>query len=133
MESLKKWIWIFGGALLVGFYSTFVMQMLWNWFAVPALNVRSLSYWQMYGLSTLISALLAHVGKEGEMNAKSNWRFAFAVLDACVPSDRMDAVKERLEEITEEMWGGLITTMLGQVVANTITLTLGWTVYTFLA
>jgi len=129
MESLKKWIWTFGGALLVGFYSTFVMQMLWNWFAVPALNVRSLSYWQMYGLSTLISALLAHVEKEGEMNAKSNWRIAFAVLDACVPSDRMDAVKERLEE----MWGGLITTMLGQVVANTITLTLGWTVYTFLA
>jgi len=33
----KKTLLVWGIAFIVGFYTTFVLQSLWNWFAVPAL------------------------------------------------------------------------------------------------
>ena len=37
--NAKKLLTIFGISLVVGLYTTFVLQNLWNWFAVPAFNV----------------------------------------------------------------------------------------------
>jgi len=36
--------------LISSLFTTFVLQNLWNWFAIPALHASEISFWVMYGL-----------------------------------------------------------------------------------
>jgi|ERR1019366_810742 integrase len=82
---VKKTLWLSGISLVVGFYTTFVLQNLWNWFAVPALHVSNIGYWSMFGLNILIG-LLFERGEKYEEDHR--WKAAMTVLDACVPEGR---------------------------------------------
>jgi hypothetical protein len=64
---MKQLLKIAGGwvaSFVVGFYITFVLQTLWNWFVTTALRVDSISYWNMYGLF-LIAAAATRNGSSG--------------------------------------------------------------------
>ena len=81
-------------AMIVGLYTTFVVQSLWNWFAVKAFNVPSVSYWEMYGLTMLLSSLLSR-GEE-EAKDEQRWKMATTILDACVPEDKRNQLPEEI-------------------------------------
>jgi hypothetical protein len=125
--GIKKLGITYGIALVVGLYTTFVVQSLWNWFAVKALNVPSLSYWEMYGLTMLLGLLLARDGEQDEQN----WKTAFAILDVCVPQEKRDELVEELKTRNEGLWLELGLVVFSKAVGHTLTLAIGWAVYTF--
>ena len=128
--NIKKVGSAFLVALVVGFYTTFVAQSLWNWFAVKAFSVPTVSYWGMYGLTMLLGLLLARDGEEGSNDQQ--WKTAFLILDACVPPDKRDEVAEALKTLAEELWLDVGIKVFMKAVGNTLTLVMGWGVYTFL-
>jgi hypothetical protein len=78
---------------LVGFYSVFVLMQLWNWFAVPLLHVSEASYWLIYGLSMLFG-LMTGVGEQDNPAHERRWNALFLILNACVPEQKMEDVKD---------------------------------------
>ena len=54
-------IWLVG--MVVGLYTTFVLQSLWNWFATEAFHVSQISFWVMYGVVLVVGLLT-----EGQSN-----------------------------------------------------------------
>jgi hypothetical protein len=44
--------------LIIALYMPFVVQILWNWFAAPALHLGSISYWNMFGLLLIIIVVM---------------------------------------------------------------------------
>jgi ACR3 family arsenite efflux pump ArsB len=125
--GVKKLGITYGIALVVGLYTTFVVQSLWNWFAVKAFNVPSVSYWEMYGLTMLLGLLLARDGEQDEQN----WKTAFLILDVCVPQEKRDELVEELKARNEGLWLELGLVVFGKAVGNSLTLAIGWAVYTF--
>jgi hypothetical protein len=91
-------LWIFG--LLVGFYTTFVIQSLWNWFAVPAFHVQEASYWLIYGINMLFHLITESYTLPDEQR----WKRAFIFLDACVQEPKRDVLKQQIEEELESEW-----------------------------
>jgi len=60
---------------------------------------------------------------------ESHWNNVYMILEASLPPDKVDEVAEGLKAHGEpQLW----PRMLGKVITNTITLVLGWAVYTFL-
>lgn len=57
MKDVLKPVLMFAVAVAVGFYTGFVMQYLWNWFAAPAFHLDPISYWRMCGLVTLFNLI----------------------------------------------------------------------------
>jgi len=127
---VKKTLWLWGVSLIVGFYTTFVLQSLWNWFAVPALHVPSVGYWLMFGLNILIGLIFERVETFDE---DQRWKLVMTVLAACVPDGKRADVGETLEqEMKHGMWvnaGGMV---VGKVVSNTFALSIGWAIHTAL-
>jgi len=82
--SVKKMIGMWGIAIVVGLYTTFVLQMLWNWFAVDALRAPEISYWTVYGLLLLIRLIFEKPTLESDEKFK---RLAILV-EACVPQEK---------------------------------------------
>jgi hypothetical protein len=76
MKNLK-WLWFV--TMAVEFYTTFVLQNLWNWFVVQAFNIPSISYWGAYGLVILVRL----ISPFEDFAAEQHWKTAFTVLDAC--------------------------------------------------
>jgi|ERR1035437_6775040 hypothetical protein len=128
--SLKKLGATYAAAFIVGLYTTFVVQSLWNWFAVKAFHVPSVSYWEMYGVTMLLGLLLARDAEEAQQ--QQYWKMAFVVLDACVPPDKRDGVAEEMKTQSEGLWVQVALMAVGKVVGNTLALIIGWAVYTFL-
>jgi hypothetical protein len=117
--------------LAVGLYKTFVLQSLWNWFAVPAFNVPRVGYWTMYGVNLLVGMLLDRAYRDEE--TEQRWKVATMVLDACVPSENREKLNEQLKEETGfGMLWTLGTSIFEKLVYNTITLGLGWIISTVL-
>jgi hypothetical protein len=71
--GVKKLGGTYAVALVVGLYTTLVVQSLWNWFAVKALNAPRVSYWEMYGLKTMLSLLLVSNGRNSRESAASHY------------------------------------------------------------
>ena len=94
----KKTFWFGGISLLVGFYTTLVLQNLWNWFAVPALHVSAISCWLMFGLN-MILGLMFEGSETGE--ADRRWKVPLTILDACVPEEKQVELRESLKHETE--------------------------------
>ena len=120
-------LWIF--AMIVGFYTTFVLQNLWNWFVAPALNVGMVSYWQVYGLNMLLQMIL----ERNTFTEEDRWKRALTMQYASVPSDRKEEVDEALNQETDNVWWQAGTEVFTKIIGNTAKLGIGWAVHTFLA
>jgi hypothetical protein len=114
---------------LVGLYRTFVLQKLWNWFAAGALSLPVISFWVMYGLVLIIGILTTNYSdKQQERNFKILW----IILDACVPDDKKESVREELDEMGKNIWIEVGFIVIGGILDFTWALLLGWAVHTFL-
>ena len=132
MADLKKLLWAFPIGIVVSLYTTFVIQNLWNWFAVPAFHVPEISFWGIYGLVLLVS-LLAEGPKSGEkFAAEQRWKNIYHVLDACIPADKKEGVMELIKEENEGVWINVGIEVFQKIVSNTLTLLVGWGVHVFL-
>jgi hypothetical protein len=116
-------------AMVANLYTAFVLQQLWNWFAVNALNAATLSYWTMYGLLMAVHLVTHKDSFEEELREK---RMAI-VLGACVPDAKRAEMNEGLKEENELLTTQLGSQIFGKAVGNTFALAFGWAVHTFLA
>jgi hypothetical protein len=126
----KKMACSWGIGLIVGLYTTFILQEFWNWFVATSFHLPEVSYWTMYGIQLLFSLLLSPEGQEAA-NAH-RWKLAFLTLDACVPEEKRQMMAETLKDYEGTMWMDIGFRIFGRVAGNTLTLVLGWSIRTFL-
>jgi hypothetical protein len=132
MGDFKKLLWAFPIGIVISLYTTFIIQNLWNWFVVPAFHVAEISFWGIFGLVLLVN-LLAEGQKSGDKFAtEQRWKNIGHVLDACIPPEKMESVRELVEAENEGMWLNLGIEAFGKIVGNTLTLLVGWVVHMFL-
>jgi hypothetical protein len=125
----KKWAVMWAVAMIVGLYTTFVLQNLWNWFAVGALHVSEVSFWMMYGLAMLIHAVF----KRNEEKEEAGFKHLGILLNACVPEEKRSEVREEIESEEKSLPLKIGLMIAGQILDNSLTLGLGWAIHTFLA
>jgi hypothetical protein len=128
MSDWKKFGMTWVTSTLVGFYTVFVLVRLWNWFAVPQLHVPEASYWLMYGV-TMLFGLMTGVGEEENPAKERRWNMLFIVLDACVPEDKMEDLKEYVRAEKEGIWADVGLMILGKALSRSLTLGLGFVVH----
>jgi hypothetical protein len=116
-------------ASLVGLYTTFVIQSLWNWFLVHSFNAPEISFWEMYGVVLLVGLLFY----KDNLTEEERWKAISTTLEACVPVDKITEVQEAIKEQVDSMWYQLGISIFGKVAGTTATLAIGWAVHTFLA
>jgi hypothetical protein len=56
--------------LPIGLWNAFVMQSLWNWFAVPYFNLHVLTYWYAFGFMVFINFVFNIALKAQKPDAK---------------------------------------------------------------
>ena len=88
-------------SMMVGLFTAWVLTILWAWFVVPALHVDPASSWVMYGLTLSVDLLRTN---GNDMEAEHRYKIVAVMLDACVPAERRDEVKEQLTEFAEQTW-----------------------------
>ena len=86
----------------------------------------AVSFWVMYGLTMLIDLLRSNAN---DIEAEHRHKIVAVMLDACVPAERREEVKEQLTEFTEQMWYEVGWKLFGKVAGNAITLGLGFVVH----
>jgi hypothetical protein len=128
MSDWKKFAMTWTVSTLVGFYSVFVLMQLWNWFAVALLHVPEASYWLIFGLNMLFG-LMTGVDEQDNPAHERRWNALFTILDACVPEQKMEEVKEEIRSQTEGIWLDLGLTIFGRVLSRSLTLGLGFVVH----
>lgn len=126
--SWKKMLAGFGVAVGVGFYTTFVIQNLWNWFAVPALHVPEISYWTIYGL--LLGARLVFE-KDETFEKQEIFGRVGMMIEACVPEEKQADLNAQLLAEDEKMGTKILSMVTGQAIGNTITLGIGFAIHLF--
>ena len=124
--KIKRFILLYALSLIVGLYTTFVLTVLWDWFVAPAFHVSEISFWVMYGLMLLIG-MLRDNGKDFE--AEHRHKAVAVALDACLPEEKRQQVSEELEGLNEEVWWQAGWKVFGQVVANSLTLAIGFFIH----
>jgi len=121
IKKILKWF----VATFIGFsiklYTAFVAMCLWNWFAVRALNINSISFLEMIGIVLLVSLFTDGINKD-----HGNWKILFSVLEWCVPDQNREMVAEVMQEQKEQMWTDALIMSLGNIGGITITLILGY-------
>jgi hypothetical protein len=120
---------------IVGLYTTFLIENLWNWFATSAFHVPEMSFWGMYGLVLLVGLFTTEVPRS--VYDDPQWKGMLIILEACVPDDKREMVTDELkDQIENTMWTDVVvqsfSTSVGKLVGNTFVLVLGWAVHTFL-
>jgi hypothetical protein len=128
VSEAKKAILLWGVSFLVGFYCVFVIQQMWNWFAVPLLHFGEVSYLQMYGLNILFGLVTARDAGENPVD-NMRWNRALIVLDACVPSGSREMVTEQLKEENDGQWMNLGTWVLSLALGYSVSLGLGFLIH----
>ena len=124
--KIKNFILLFGMRMIVGLYTTFVLVILWDWFAVPAFHVSEISFWVMYGLTMLIGVLRP---PEDDSQDELRHKIVAVMLDACIPADKQEQVIEELKRFEEEIWWRAGFKMFGQITTNSLTLGIGFVVH----
>ena len=123
---------------LVPFYTTLVIQTLWNWFVVDALHAASISYWQALGLVMLVNLLMYRsTHNVDEEKLEERLEQTLAIVQLCVPDEKAMASAKAVKEAQIGKGGllgllGIFNRELDEVVRGTIALGIGWTVHTFL-
>jgi hypothetical protein len=130
-SAFWKFVVPFLVALPVGFYTAFVAECFWNWFAVPALHVSEIGFLPWLGLWWLISLLFS----SDTTADNKRWKILLSAVELCVPEEKQAALKEMVEFETE----GFSTTLdifgmiFGKLVGNTVTLGLGFALHLFIS
>jgi hypothetical protein len=119
--------WVIGS--IVGLYTTFVLQNIWSWFVTEAFHLSPISYWVMYGLVLIIGMFTS---QDPKLEEKLQFKALATGVDACIPEDKQESVKEQLEEHAEQVWWEVGSTIFGKLIGNSITLAIGWAIHTFL-
>lgn len=123
------------GCLLIPispFYSTFVMQNLWNWFVAEAIHAAEISYWRAFGILVVLTVIRYNVENtyEKEMQAPRIYRMVETLLS---PEARAELHKSF--EVEDQSWSATIAGVnpqVGKTILNTVALAAGWGVHTFL-
>jgi hypothetical protein len=126
MSDWKKFAMTWATSTLVFFYTVFVFMQLWNWFAVPLLHVPEASYWLIYGLSMLFGLMTEKLDSPAH---ERRWNALFIILNACVPEQKMEDVKEEVRSETESIWSDVGLMIFGRVLTNSLTLGIGFAVH----
>src|SRR5437588_12172326 len=93
-SSVPKVILPIVGMLVGGLYTTFVLTILWNWFATPTFHTSEMSFWVMLGLLLLVR-LFKDDYYEGARD-QTRWEKLLLTVQASVPVEKMDDVKAEL-------------------------------------
>ena len=125
MKAFRLWLF----ATAVGFYTTFVLQVLWNWFAVGSLNVRPILYWQMYGLNLLVQLVI----ERSTFDEETQWRRAFLLMYTSVPADKKADVDDEIESENDRVWLDAGVMVFGRILTNSATLVIGWVIHVLAA
>jgi hypothetical protein len=130
VSDAKKLFLFWGVSFAVGFYCVYVMQQLWNWFAVPLLHVGEASYLQMYGLNALFALITARDTPENPVG-EARWQRVFTILNACVPSAGREMLTEEIQIEDAGLWLNLGTWVFGIAFGYTASLGIGFLVHMF--
>ena len=117
----------FALTMIVHLYTTFVLTILWNWFVVPAFHLSDVSFWLMYGLVLIVN--MFHNPAVQTFDGDRRTKSLMTAIEACIPEDRKEFVREELESQRKEIWidmGGMI---IGVAVGNTVALGVGFIVH----
>jgi hypothetical protein len=126
--NVKKVLFLWGIAVLVWLYTTLVLQNLWNWFAVDALNAPHVSYRTMYGLLMIVNLVF----EKDTFLSDAKFTHTNILISACVPVDKWADVNEQLKDEEGSLVFQLGTLMVGKVAGSTLVFALGWAVHMFL-
>jgi hypothetical protein len=126
--NIKKLLLTFVVGWVVSFYTTFVFQNLWNWFAVEALHAPEIGYWTMFGLLILIRM----VTRKDEATEQGRYEKLTKLVVACVPLEKQDEVREEIEEEKKNLHWTLGGAIIGEAIVIAFALGVGWAVHTFL-
>jgi hypothetical protein len=129
MADAKKMVSLSVVAIVSGFYRAFVLQNLWNWFVVGALNASPIGYWQMYGINMLAQIVMERFDSWQD---EERWTRTLAMLYMCVPEVKRNEADEYLKEQNEGEWMGTGMKVFGSLAGNTVTLGFGWLIHTVL-
>src|SRR5207245_9779664 len=112
----QKALVLFVLGLGVHLSTTCVLMILWNCFVTASFHVGEISFWLMYVVRLVIQLFQNPGDKQFEHERRFN-RLAIMV-DACVPDNMREYVKDELQEQNSKMWLDIGTTMFGVVVVN---------------
>lgn len=127
--KVKNFVLLYCISMVVGLYTTFVLVMLWDWFAVPAFHVSEIGFWVMYGLTMLIGVLRP---TGNDIESENRHKVLAVMPDACIPDAKREQVKEELDGLAQEIWWQAGMKVFGQVVSNSFMFGLGFAIHTFL-
>jgi tetrahydromethanopterin S-methyltransferase subunit G len=127
----KKTVFFTFVGIVVGLYTTFVLQHLWNWFAATAFHLPQIPFWVMYGM--VLGVGMFTLDQSSNFEQRQLFKMLAVGLDACVPADKKELVKDQIEDQKEQMWVEAGTLAFGKLVGNTVTLMIGGVVHLFLA
>jgi hypothetical protein len=120
---LKRGLLLLIFSLITQLYTTFVLTVLWNWFAVRVFHVSDISFWLMYGLVIFVN-LFRDPGDQFFDNER-RWNSLMTAIRACIPEDCKEFVKEQLRGHDEEIWLEAVTLIIGRALGNSIALGMG--------
>jgi hypothetical protein len=124
----KKGMMMFTITMLMHFYTTFVLQSLWNWFVAGVLNLPHISYWETYGIVLIINLLTYSPSFKDDQR----WKWLEIILPRCIPAGFQTEVMAEIQAEKENLSFEIGTMIFGIAVGNTVSLVLGWGVHTFL-
>ena len=126
-----RWIGSFCVLFVVGLYPAFVAETFWNWFAVKAFRMPSISYGEALGLLMMISVWKSSGSSGSEFDQKS--RLIVELIRLSLPLEKKleaDAIIARIEGNGSYL--ELLTRALVVAAASTISLFFGWLIYHYL-
>jgi hypothetical protein len=101
--------------------------LLWNWFVVPAFHVSDISFWLMYGLVLIVS--MFSNPSDQSFDADRRTKSLMTAIEACIPEDRREFVREELESQSKEIWLDVGAMIFGRAFGNTVALGVGFIVH----
>jgi hypothetical protein len=127
---VKKWIVFTFVGILVGLYTTFVLQHLWNWFVTTALHLRQISFWVLYGV--VLSIGMFSDTQSSDYKQRQLLKPLAVALDACVPESKYESVMEQMDAQEAEVWAVAGLLAFGRLLGSTVALMIGGAVHLFL-
>jgi hypothetical protein len=125
MKTIAFWL----ARSLIGLYTAFVLQHLWNWFVTVAFGIPAVPFLVMYGILILLDLLADNLSNE--LTQHLQFKALSVAVEACIPEDKRASVRESMEVQTAGVWVELGLQMFGRVVGSTFALVLGAIVHLF--
>jgi hypothetical protein len=122
--AMRSWV----ARVVVGLYTTFVLQSLWNWFVTKALNVPEISYWPMYGILMVIAICL----ERNTLHEAYRWECMTTMVYDSIPDEKRAKTDETLKQHYEALPSKVRWYVFEQVIGNSITLGIGWVIHRLL-